>query len=77
MIIDTPRLQLMACDMAVIDAILISDEALADLLGIQVTPSWSTFGRKIFEYSKKLNCLNSLKKPTGELTFRFSKKKTV
>ena len=51
-IIETPRLQLLACDMAVIEAILVSDEALADLLGIEVAQNWSEFGREIFEYSK-------------------------
>jgi len=51
-IIETPRLQLLACDMAVIEAVLVSDEALAELLDIQITQNWSTFGKEIFEYSK-------------------------
>ena len=51
-IIETSRLRLVACDIPVIEAILISDDALAELLGIQVTPNWSEFGREIFEYSK-------------------------
>ena len=52
-VIETPRLELLACNEAICLSILKGDQALGKFIQAKVAPHWNSFGLEIYDYTLK------------------------